>query len=222
MQQEQPPESLATILGGRRGAIDTAIPSVAFVAGWLAAGRSIGVGTAVAVVAALVLGAVRLRQGARLRAVLLGLLGVLVAVLVVLRTGRAEDFFAAQLATNAASALAWTMSIVIRWPLLGVVVGTVLGQRTRWRRDSALLRAYSLGSWIWVGQYLTRVAVLLPLWAAGQTVALAAMRLVLTWPLVAACLAVSWWVVRRALPADHPGLRHPRVATDPEPAPIPK
>jgi hypothetical protein len=32
---------------------------------------------------------------------------------------------------------------------------------------------------------------------------------VLTWPLVAACLAVSWWVLRRTLPPGHPGLRHP-------------
>src|SRR5690349_1343741 len=109
MRQDQGPESLATILGGRRGALDTTVPSVAFVAGWLLAGRSIGAGTAAAVGAALVVAAVRLRQGARLRAVLLGLLGVLVAVLIVLRTGRAADFFAAQLATNAASAVAWTM-----------------------------------------------------------------------------------------------------------------
>jgi hypothetical protein len=211
MRQDHGPESLATILGGRRGALDTTVPSVAFVAGWLLAGRSIGAGVLVAIGAALVVAAVRLRQGARLRAVLLGLLGVLVAALIVVRTGRAVDFFVAQLATNAASALAWTMSIVIRWPLLGVVVGTVLGQRTRWRRDPALLRAYGLGSWVWVGQYLLRLAVMFPLWYFDQTVALAAARVALTWPLVAACLAASWWVVRRALPADHPGLRHPRV-----------
>ncbi|HEX6871837.1 MAG TPA: DUF3159 domain-containing protein, partial [Micromonosporaceae bacterium] len=30
---------------------------------------------------------------------------------------------------------------------------------------------------------------------------------------IAACLAVSWWVLRRALPAGHPGLRHPQVPT---------
>jgi len=32
----------------------------------------------------------------------------------------------------------------------------------------------------------------------------------MTWPLVVATLAVSWWVIRRSLPEDHPGLRHPR------------
>src|SRR4030095_13109777 len=54
---------------------------------------------------------------------------VAVAVLVVLRTGRAVDFFLIQIVTNAASALAWMVSIAIRWPLLGVVVGVLLGPR---------------------------------------------------------------------------------------------
>jgi hypothetical protein len=43
---------------------------------------------------------------------------------------------------------------VVRWPLLGLVVAFVLGQRARWRRDPALLRAYMRASWVWVGQYL--------------------------------------------------------------------
>ncbi|PZF85235.1 DUF3159 domain-containing protein, partial [Micromonospora deserti] len=40
-------------------------------------------------------------------------------------------------------------------------------------------------------------------------VALTVARVALTWPLVAAALAVSWVAVRRSLPAGHPGLRHP-------------
>ncbi len=204
-------ESLADLLGGRRAAVDATVPAVAFVAGWLAAGRSIGFGAAVAVLAAVVVSLWRLRRGDRPRAVLIGLLGVCVAALIALRTGRAEDFFLLQLLSNAASALAWAVSIVVRWPLLGVVVGAVLGQRTGWRRDPALLRAYARGSWVWVGQYVVRVAIFLPLYAAGQTVALGVARVALTWPLVAACLAVSWWVIRRSLPPEHPGLRHPRT-----------
>jgi hypothetical protein len=166
------------------------------------------------VLAALAVSAWRLRRGDRPRAVLFGLLGVCVAALIALRTGRAEDFFLLQLLSNAASALAWIISIVIRWPLLGIVVGGVLGQKTRWRRDAALLRAYSRGSWVWVCQYVLRVAVFLPLYAAGQTVALGVARIALTWPLIAACTAVSWWVIRRSLPADHPGLRHPQIPAD--------
>lgn len=205
------PESLAELLNGRRAAVDATLPAAGFVVGWLAGGRSIWAGAAVAVALALIVSVWRLRHGDKPRAVLVGLLGVCVAALIALRTGRAEDFFLLQLLSNAASALAWAVSIVIRWPLLGLVVGAVLGQKTRWRRDPALLRAYGKGSWVWVSQYVVRLAVFLPLYAAEQVVALGAARVVLTWPLVAACLAVSWWVIRRSLPPGHPGLRHPQV-----------
>jgi hypothetical protein len=204
-------ESLAGLLGGRRAAVDATLPAAGFVPGWLAGGQSIWWGSAAALGAALGVSLWRLRRGDRPRAVLIGLLGVCVAALIALRTGRAEDFFLLQLLSNAASALAWIVGIVIRWPLLGLVVGAVLGQRTRWRRDPALLRAYARGSWVWVGQYVLRLAVFLPLYAAGQVVALGVARIALTWPLVAACLAVSWWVIGRSLPPDHPGLRHPRT-----------
>ncbi|SHE76711.1 Protein of unknown function [Streptoalloteichus hindustanus] len=204
-------ESLARLLGGRSAAVDATLPPVAFVAGWLLANQSVPVGAAAALVVGALVAVWRLARGDRPRAVVLGMLGVAVAALIALRTGRAVDFFLVQVASNAASALAWTVSIVIRWPLLGVVVGTALRQRTQWRRDPALLRAYSLASWVWVGQYVLRLAVFVPLWWAGAAVALAVARVALTWPLIAACLAVSWWVLRRVLPADHPGLRHPRV-----------
>ncbi|AGZ40606.1 DUF3159 domain-containing protein [Actinoplanes friuliensis] len=208
------PESLADLLGGRRAALDATVPPVVFVAAWLIGGRSLWIGAAAAIVAAVGVAGWRLRAGDKPRAVLIGLLGVCVAALVALRTGRAEDFFLLQIVTNAASALLWAVSIVVRWPLLGVIVGTVLGQKTRWRRDPALLRAYCLGSWVWVAQYLVRLAVFVPLWAAHAVVALGIARGVLTWPLVAACLAVSWWVIRRSLPPEHPGLRHPQSAVD--------
>jgi hypothetical protein len=203
------PETLATLLGGRRGALDASLPVLAFVAGWLLSRQSVvwGAGAAVAVAGAVAWR--RLRSGTRPRAVLIGVLAVCASALVALYTGRAEDFFLIQIFSNAASALGWSVSIVLRWPLLGVVVGIVLGQKARWRRDPVLLRAYSRASWVWVGQYVVRLIVLIPLWAAGMVPALGVARVALSWPLVAACLAVSWWVLRRYLPAGHPGLRHP-------------
>jgi Protein of unknown function (DUF3159) len=205
-----PEETLARLLGGSRGAIDATLPVVAFVLGWLAGGRSVLTGALAAVAVAAGVAAWRIRRGGRPRAVLIGLLAVCASALIALYTGRAEDFFLIQIFSNLASSLVWAVSIVLRWPLLGVIVGGVLGQRARWRRDPALVRAYGRASWIWVAQYVVRVAVLVPLWAAGWVEALAAARIALSWSLIAACLAVSWWVLRRSLPADHPGLRHPR------------
>ncbi|SEP26569.1 DUF3159 domain-containing protein [Amycolatopsis saalfeldensis] len=200
-------ESLTQILGGRRGAIDASIPPAAFVIGWLVTGRSIAWGAGVAIVVAVLLGGYRVVRGGKARAVVVSLAAVVIAALIALHTGRAEDFFLLQLLSNAASALLFAASIVVRWPLLGVIVGLLLGQKTRWRRDPALLRAYSWASWVWVLQYLLRVVVYGLLWWAGQVVVLGIARTVLSWPLVAATVAVSGWVLYKSLPPEHPGLR---------------
>ncbi|MDX8143665.1 DUF3159 domain-containing protein [Lentzea sp. BCCO 10_0061] len=204
-------ESLASLLGGRGGALDASLPPLAFVAGWLLFGHSIGAGAVVAVLSGVAIGVFRLVRGEKPRAVLLSLLLVVAAALVALYTGRVEDFFLIQLLSNVASALAWAGSIAVRWPFLGLVVGTLLGQKTRWRRDPALLRAYSVASWAWVGQYVLRVAIFTPLWLDAQVFWLATLRVALSWPLQIVCIVVSGWLLKRALPADHPGFRHPQT-----------
>jgi len=213
--------SLTDVPGGRTGALDAGIPAVAFVTAWAVAGvvapsgdgsSTAGVlwGAGAAFAAGVVLAGVRLARGRRPAGVALGLLGVVVAALVVLYTGRAADFFLLQIASNAASALAWVASIAVRWPLLGVVVGLALGQKTRWRADPDLLRGYSRASWVWVAQYLVRLAVFVPLYRADQVVALGIAR-ALTWVPVLVCVALSWPVMRTALPDGHPGIRYPRT-----------
>ena len=210
MPRSDAPEPLTALLGGRWAALDATAPAVAFVVVWVVSGRSLGWGAGAALVTGAAIAAGRWRCGDRPLAALLGLLGVSVAALIALYTGRAADFFLAQLLSNVASALVWAVSVLVRWPLLGVIVGGVLGQRTSWRHDPALLRAYSLASWVWVGQYLIRVAVFTPLWVTGAVVALGVARVALSWPLVAACVAVSGAVLVRVLPANHPGLRSVR------------
>lgn len=210
------PDSLRAILGGRGGAVDATLPVIAFVVGLVVAQAVAAPGPVywaggTALVVAVAVTVVRLAQGRRPRSVLIGLLGVAVAAAIAAYTGRAVDFFLVQIISNAASALVWAVSIVVRWPLLGVIVGGVLGQRTRWRRDPHLLAGYQRASWAWVAQYVIRLAVFIPLFQADAVVALGVARIVLTWPLVAVCIAVSWPLLRSALPEGHPGIRHPVV-----------
>lgn len=203
--------TLTEVLGGRTGMVDAAGPAMAFVVGWSLGGAAgLWWGAGAALVVGLLLGGYRLSKGKRPAAVLLGLLGVVIAALVALHTGRAADFFLLQIASNAVSALAWAVSIVLRWPLLGVIVGLGLGQRFRWRRDPDLARGYRRASWLWVGQYLLRLAVFVPLYQADQVLALGIAR-ALTWVPLVICVLGSWPLVRGALPADHPGIRHPQA-----------
>jgi hypothetical protein len=217
-------ESFREILGGRRGALDASIPVVAFVLVWLLAGAlmwwsPVGIAAGAAILAGIGVACWRLARGTRPRAVLFGLLGVTVAALIALYTGRAEDFFLVQIFSNIASALAWAISIVVRWPLLGIIVGAALGQRTRWRRDPDLMRGYQRASWVWVAQYVVRVAVFVPLYRADWVFALGAARVAFSPALVALSVVLSWPALRSALPEDHPGIRHPRVPEAPAAGP---
>src|SRR5690606_12944522 len=97
-----------------------------------------------------VLAVVRLFRREPLQNVVAGFIGLGIAAFLAHRTGRAEDVFLPGLLINVGYGLAYLVSIVVRWPLLGVFVGLVTGQGMDWRRDPDLLRAYTKASLIWV------------------------------------------------------------------------
>ena len=95
-----------------------------------------------------------------------------IAAFIASKTGKAEDFFLPGLLLNAAYALAYLISIAIRWPLIGVILGPLGGEGMAWRKDPEQVRLYSRASWIWVGVFTARLAVQLPLYLAGALLAL--------------------------------------------------
>lgn len=199
-------QSLAHLLGGPREAIEGAAPSVTFVVAYALAGASLTVALALALAVAAVVAAVRLVRRESLRHVLGGLAAVAFAAAVAARTGRAEDYFLPSLLANVGAALIWAVSVLAGWPLLGVIVGAAVGQRTRWRSDPDLVRAYSRASWIWAASFVVRAAVMTPLYLAGEVLALGVAKVVLGWPMVLVVIWLSWITIGRTLPANHPGL----------------
>jgi hypothetical protein len=199
-------QSLRHLLGGPREAIEGAAPSVTFVVAYALAGASLAVALALALVVAAVVAAVRLVRRESLRHVLGGLAAVAIAAAVAARTGRAEDYFLPRVLANAGAALIWAASVLAGWPLLGVIVGAAVGQRTRWRSDPDLVRAYSRASWIWAASFVVRAAVMTPLYLAGEVLALGVAKVMLGWPMVLVVIWLSWLTIGRALPPDHPGL----------------
>ncbi|WP_309130018.1 DUF3159 domain-containing protein [Brevibacterium sp.] len=132
-----------------------------------------------------------------------GLLGVLVCALVARSTGRSEDFFALGLLANVGYALALTVSILIRYPAIGIVVaalkrsGSDTGGFFEWRSDPVELRRYALVTWIWVGLFVVRLIVQVPLYYAGLTAYLGTAKLIMGLPLTAVVLWMTWLIVRR-------------------------
>jgi hypothetical protein len=201
---------LNELLGGRRGTLESALPSVVFVTAYLIT-SSLGLALGLALAVAAILAVLRLMRREKPVRVLAGLAGVAIAAVVAARTGNAADYFLPSLLANVASALVWAVSIVARWPLLGVIIGFAVGQKTAWRQDPDLVRAYSNASWIWAGSFLVRAGVNTPLYLTDNLLGLGISRVLLGFPMVLLVIAGSWWAIRRSLPADHPGIMHPQV-----------
>ncbi|HEX2361035.1 MAG TPA: DUF3159 domain-containing protein [Jiangellaceae bacterium] len=180
--------------------LDAGLPLALFTVVYTAFGRDLTRSLWVALAAGALLAVVRLVRHDPLQNVLAGFLGVGIAAFLAARTGRAEDVFLPGLLINLGYGLAFLVSIVVRWPLLGVIVGLVSGQGMSWREDPDLLRAYTRASLLWAGMFALRLAVQVPLYLAGdeQLGWLAGARLVMSWPLFLLVAYTSWLIVRPA------------------------
>ncbi|NLT05255.1 MAG: DUF3159 domain-containing protein [Solirubrobacterales bacterium] len=188
--------TIAESLGGRLGIVESGLPAVAFVTAYTASGQDSRLSAAVALGIGVALAIARIARRQTLRYALSGLAGVALAAFIVSRTGRAEDFFLPGLLLNAGYALAYLVSILVGWPLLGVIVGAVTGQGMAWRSDPEQVRAYARASWIWVAMFVLRLIVQLPLYLAGAVVALGVARVAMGAPLFAVAAWLSWLILR--------------------------
>lgn len=183
-------------IGGPLGLAESSIPAALFVAVYTLGGEDTKVAAIAAVAVAVVLTALRLLRGQTPQFALSGLVGIALAGFIVSRTGKAEDFFLPGLLFNLGYAGAYLLSIIVRWPLIGVIVALLSQQDSSWRRDPDKMRAYDRASWLWVGLFSLRLAVQLPLYLTSALVALGTTRVVMGVPLFVLGLWLTWLLIR--------------------------
>jgi hypothetical protein len=177
---------LERAIGGWRGMIDSGVPTLVFVVAYVITGQDLAPSVIAAVVAGLLIVVWRLIRHQPLQQVLAGFVGVLISAAVAKYTGRAENYFLPGFLQNLGYGLAFLISILVRWPLLGVAMGYLTGEGTSWRRDPQLRRVYAAASWIWVALFFGRLAVQVPLYFAGAIGALGVVKIVMGVPLYVA------------------------------------
>lgn len=191
-----PPPALMAAIGGPLGLAESAVPAALFVAVYTVGGEDERLAAIVAVAVAVVLTVARLARRQSPQFALSGLIGIGLAAFIVSRTGKAEDFFLPGLLFNLGYAGLYLISIVVRWPLIGVLVALLTQQNSSWRKDPAKMRAYTRASWVWVGLFSLRLMVQLPLYLASALVALGTARVVMGIPLFVLGLWLTWLLIR--------------------------
>jgi hypothetical protein len=200
---------LSKALGGVRGMAEAAVPTMCFTWTYVAT-RELKLALWIGAGAAIVLLAVRLAQRSNPQFVLNSLVGIGIAALFALRSGKAEDAFLPGIIYNTGYAVAMIISIAVRWPVVGFIIGSVTGDPTAWRRNPGIVRLCSRLTWLLLLPCLVRVVVQYPLYLAGEVGWLGVSKIALGWPLQIATLGAMVWILARG-----------RTPLDPaEPAPL--
>jgi len=204
-------------IGGVRGLVESVLPVIVFTVVY-SASHSIQMASLAAVgvsVAGLLL---RIVTRMPVQPAISGLLGVAVGAGIAWYTGAAINFFLASIVKNIALGLVFAISALVRWPIVGVMLGMMLGEQFHWRTVPARVRVYQQATWLWVGMSLVRLAFQVPLYLHDQVGGLGAASLPLGLPLFGVILLLTWFIVRR-VPVAKPPEDEPEPGTGPAPAP---
>ena len=187
---------LAMALGGRRGMVEGAAPTIGFTTTYLI-GHDLRQSLVVGISLAVVLLVVRVVQRSNVQFVVNSLVGIGIAAVFASRSGNAEDVFLPGILYNAVYAVALGVSVLVRWPLVGFMIGSVTGDVTAWRRDPGIVALCSKLTWVLAVPCAIRVAVQLPLYLAHKVGWLGVTKIALGWPLQVAALAFMVYLLAR-------------------------
>lgn len=193
--------SVTDAMGGWRGFFESALPGIVFVTAYLVT-EGFQIPVIASVITVLVLVIVRLFQRTNIQQALTGVVGVAIGAIWAWSSGEARDYYEPGLWINAAYAAGAVVSMLVRWPLVGVVMGLIKGWGTSWRTHAPTVRRMQWGTAILAGLFLARLAVQWPLYMADAPAALGIARLAMGVPLFALTLWGVWLLVRNAAPVQ--------------------
>ena len=204
---------LAKALGGRRGMVEAAVPTILFTVMWLTT-RELRVALVVSVAAALVLLVARIVQRSTVQFVVNALVGIGIGwffVTLSARNGGSADdqalaYFLPGILYNSGYSVLMLLTCVIGWPLVGFMVGSVTGDPTAWHSDRQVVKLCTRLTLLLALPCLLRVIVQAPIWLAGHSgsldadtavAALGVLKIALGWPLQLGVLAGMLWLLGR-------------------------
>jgi len=213
----QTPPTMWEQMGGPMGFFDSALPVVVFVV--VNAVTSLGWAIGAALTAGVIIAILRLARRKPVTQAIGGLFAVGVAAFIAHRTGEAKGYFLLGIWSYAIYGGALLLSILVRWPLVGVLWESMNSRGSAWRSNRSLVRKYDLATAVWVLVFALRFAVQSELYDSDRVGWLATARLLMGYPLFILAIVVTVLIVGSAagmhLPGWMRGSRARRQADEP-------
>lgn len=196
-------------IGGARGLVESVLPALVFILLYLFT-RSLPWTVGISLFIACAEFLLRLIRKQKLAGTLFGFVAVLVCLLTAWFSHDARNFYLPGFILNAVLLLVLLASMLVRTPGVGFLVelwrdadiSDYSVWSARWKQDKALLSAYRLATWIWVGIFAARLAVEVPLYLARSVAWLGTARVILGIPLFLLGLWVSWILLAGPIQAN--------------------
>lgn len=196
---------LSQALGGKRGMVEAAVPTLLFTAVFLIL-HDLRLALVISLSAATVALVVRVVQRSSIQFAVNALIGIGIGALFAARAAQgggdvndqALAYFLPGMLYNAGYSVLLGFSCVVRWPLVGFMVGSVTGDPTGWRDDPQIVRICSQLTWVLAAPCVLRVLVQGPFYLAATSGVMDAglavgilgvSKWVMGWPLQIAALA---------------------------------
>ncbi|TDV54269.1 DUF3159 domain-containing protein [Actinophytocola oryzae] len=188
--------SLFSAVGGWRTAAECVLSRALFLVTYLLTGQ-VPTSALIAAGGGIALAVVRVCTGGKAWQPAIGLVVVGVSALLAGSTGQAVDFYLTSVLLQAAGGVLFLVSLLVRWPVVGLLMSTVRGERPTWRHDPPRLRRYQVCTAVFLAKFAVATAVLVPLYLAGTVIPLGiAATLLGGAPAGGVCAYLCWRILR--------------------------
>jgi hypothetical protein len=192
-------KSLLTSMGGAQGILESVLPGFLFVI-FFSFSRNAQLAVVVSAITGVLFVIARIVARKPLAQAISGLIGIGIAAFLALREGGSgRDYFITGFITNLTYLVPLLVSVLVRWPLIGLIAGLLLGEKTAWRKNKSEMRIFTAATLLWVGIFAARLLVQWPLYLANNLEALGTAKLIMGLPLYAAGLWVTWLMLRSVI-----------------------
>ncbi|MDR7329485.1 DUF3159 domain-containing protein [Corynebacterium guangdongense] len=126
------------------------------------------------------------------------LVGVLFGAAIAWFVGDAKGYFLYGIWASLVLAVVAIGSVLVRWPIVGVIWKGLNGEDMVWRRVVKARRSFAWATLGWATVFISRFLVQNAFYNSDATNALAVARILMGWPLTGVVLLLTVWMVRRA------------------------